>query len=204
MLVERIKGERGSPCTVRGLRGSRLHGCVCTRMHSMRTPSRRWLGPSVEGVSVHQPVWVCILHRSLVCVHLHVCLSLCAWAQGPMCMSVHTPQVSWPSADITLGQVANCVVGEGRWEVVPCSPDLALPLGLQAMGAPGGARLCKAEACPGEAPGEGVPGDWPGFLPPPQGSSPPSVPPPPLTPCSRAACPLQSTVILHSTPQPCA
>lgn len=117
VFVERIRGGggggRGSPLGAVPYEASValvLHEGASTHAHararvcvSMRAQPWTWLGPSVECVSVPRPVWVCILHMSLVCVHLHVCLSLCAWAQGPVCMSVLTQQVSRPSVDIRLG-----------------------------------------------------------------------------------------------------
>lgn len=132
-----------------------------------------------------RPVWVYILHMGLVCVYLHVCLSLCAWMS--MCMSLLTPQVSRPYVDIPLvGGFILCVWGGGR--LPPALLTSPYP-----RGPPGRARLCKTEARLGEAPEEWPPGDWPG-LPCPRCSSHSSAP----SPHSRAACPVQSPVSLHS------
>lgn len=95
----RRKAVLSEPVLSKAASALAVHECVFPRMHTPVGGS----DPMWKRGSGHGPVWICILHMSLVCVNLHVCLSLCAWTQGLMCMSVLTPQVSRPSVDICLG-----------------------------------------------------------------------------------------------------
>lgn len=67
-----------------------MHACVyvCVRIcvfPCIHTPEYGF-DPEWKCASVHGPVWLYVLHMGLVCIYLHVCLSLCARMHRGLCV----------------------------------------------------------------------------------------------------------------------
>lgn len=166
VFVERRKAVLSEPVPSTASLALVLHACTRTDTPVGGCDAVR------TCVSGPGPVWVCILHMSLVCVDLHVCLSLCAWTWGPVRMSVLTPQVSGLLQTDAWGQVVNslCVGGEGA----PALLTSPFPRGSKLWAHLGELDDAKQRPGPGK-PLESGPRGLAGAPPPP-----PRGPPPPL------------------------
>lgn len=150
LLVEGIKGK-GDSCPLRARAPWPLfistlcaHICACMCIVCMCLHACTLL-PVEMWAWAWASLGLCFACGSRVCVYLRVCLSLCAWT--PLCMNVLTHRC--PSLMYTYSGGIHSWYTAGR-------VGSALLTSPYPRGPPGRARLCKAEARPGETPGE-----WP-------------------------------------------